>query len=158
MRYSELEVEIGRLVAAAPEQGVRAFGADTVTRLARADRLDDADEDELTEDAWAALTGACANVLTIGAGELRRALTTIDEGILADGDLDTEVVAVISALEHWQGYLEGDGRDQIRELALRAIEDVDHEVSAALDDFLAAPEVAAEYARLRRFLAPRAER
>ncbi|MFJ9951693.1 hypothetical protein [Kitasatospora sp. NPDC091207] len=157
MNYSELEAEILRLVGAAAEDGVRAFGEETVIRLVRPERFRDADEGELTADAWAALATACANVLTLSAAELRRELAVIDDGILADGDLDTEVLAVIQALEHWQGYLEQNGREEIYELAIRSIEDVDHEVSAVLDDFLATPDMATEYERIRRLLGPRAD-
>ncbi|MEU6355914.1 hypothetical protein ABZ896_42490 [Streptomyces sp. NPDC047072] len=158
MDYSEVEAEIRRWVDAASDDGVRVFAEETVTRLVRAERLQDAYEGELTEDAWAALSGACANVLTLGAAELRGALATIDDGILTDGDMDTEVLAVLQALEHWQGYLERNARDEVYELAIRSVEDVDYEVSAVLDDFLATPEMAAEYARVRRLLGAVAER
>ncbi|MFI5527840.1 hypothetical protein ACIA8O_04705 [Kitasatospora sp. NPDC051853] len=154
MDYSELDAEIRRLVGAATESGVRAFGEETVVRLVRPERFRDADEGELTADAWAALANACANVLTLGAAGLGRELATIDDGILADDDLDTGVLAVVQALEHWQGYLEQNGREEVYELAIRSIEDVDHEVSAALGDFLATPEMAAEYERIRRLLDP----
>ncbi|WP_149263931.1 hypothetical protein [Actinomadura sp. K4S16] len=43
---------------------------------------------------------------------------------------------------------------ELYELAMRAIEEVDHQVSADLDDFLATPEMAAEHERIRRLLAP----
>ncbi|MFE3032302.1 hypothetical protein ACFXKY_11675 [Streptomyces canus] len=152
MDYGEVEAEIHRLVSAASEGDVRAFGSQTVIRLVRSERFQDADEGELTAQAWAALTTACANVLTLNAAELRAELATIDDGILTDGDLDTEVLAAIQALEHWQGYLEHSGREEIYELAIRSIEDVDHQVSAVLDDFLATPEMAAEYERIRRLL------
>ncbi|MFC8365646.1 hypothetical protein ACFUIY_37975 [Streptomyces griseorubiginosus] len=158
MDYGAVDAEIRRLVSAASEGEVRAFGQQTVIRLARSDRFQDADEDELTEQAWAALTTACANVLTLDAAELRAAVETIDDGILADGDLDTEVLVAIQALGHWQGYLEHGGREEIYELALRSIEDVDHEVCAALDDFLATPEMAAEYERIRRLLGSASDR
>ncbi|MEU6223780.1 hypothetical protein [Streptomyces sp. NPDC047042] len=39
-------------------------------------------------------------------------------------------------------------------LAIRSVEDVDHEVFAVLDDFLGTPERAAEYERIRRSPAP----
>lgn len=152
MNYGEVEAEIRRLVGAASEEDVRTFGTETVIRLARSERFQDADEDELTTEAWASLTSACANVLTLGAVALRGELATIDDGILADGDLDTEVLAAVQALEHWQGYLEHHEREEIYELAIRSLEDVDREVSAALDDFLATPEMAAEYERIRRLL------
>ncbi|MGW5054753.1 hypothetical protein [Actinokineospora sp. NPDC004072] len=38
------------------------------------------------------------------------------------------------------------------QLAIRSLEAVDYEVSADLDDFLASPEMAAEFARIGRHL------
>ncbi|MEV7982323.1 hypothetical protein [Streptomyces sp. NPDC086519] len=154
MNYTEVEADILRLVIGATEGGARAFGEETVTRLVRPELLRDADEDELTEDAWTALGNACANVLTISAAELEDKLATIYDGILVDDGLDTGVLTVISALAHWQSYLESNRRGELYELAIRSIEDVDHEVSAALDDFLATPEMAAEYERIRSLLEP----
>ncbi|MFG3024468.1 hypothetical protein ACGFZQ_39125 [Streptomyces sp. NPDC048254] len=157
MNYSELEADILRLIVEATEDGVRAFGEETVTRLVRPELLRGAAEDELTEDARAALTHACANVLTISAAELHNAIATIYDGILVDDDLDAGVLTAISALAHWKSYLEQNRRGELYELAIRSIEDVDHEVSADLDDFLATPEMAAEYERIRRLLDPGAK-
>ncbi|MFG2952947.1 hypothetical protein ACGF5O_04325 [Streptomyces sp. NPDC048291] len=157
MDYSELEAEVLRLVVGATEAGVRAFGEETVSRLVRPELLRGAAEDELTEDARAALTTACANVLTISAAELHDALARIYDGILVEDDLDPGVLTAISALAHWKSYLEQNRRGELYELAIRSIEDIDHEVSADLDDFLATPEMAAEYERIRRLLAPDAK-
>lgn len=142
------------MIVAATEDDVRAFGEETVTRLVRPELLDGADEDELTEEARAALTTACANVLTISAAELHDALAAIYDGILVDDDLDPGVLTAIRALAHWHSYLEQNRRGELYELAVRSIEEVDHEVSADLDDFLATPEMAAEYERIRRLLDP----
>ncbi|MET7668616.1 hypothetical protein [Micromonospora luteifusca] len=76
----------------------------------------------------------------------------IDEGIVADGDLDQGLLTVITALEHWTTYLEENGRGELYELAIRSIEEVDFQVSADLDDVLATPKMAAEYERIRRLL------
>ncbi|MFD4600866.1 hypothetical protein ACFWPQ_22930 [Streptomyces sp. NPDC058464] len=157
MDYSELEAEILRLIVGATEGSVRAFGEETVTRLVRPELLRGAAEDELTDEARAALTTACANVLTISAAELHDELATIYDGILVDDGLDLGVLTVISALAHWQSYLEQNRRGEVYELAIRSIEDIDQEVSADLDDFLATPEMAAEYERIRRLLAPDAK-
>ncbi|MDX3848669.1 hypothetical protein [Streptomyces europaeiscabiei] len=157
MNYSEVEADILRLIAEATEGSVRAFGEQTVTRLVRPELLRGAADDELTEDARAALTTACADVLTISAAELHDALATIDDGILVDDDLDTGVLTAISALAHWKSYLEQNRRGELYELAIRSIEDVDHEVSADLGDFLATPEMAAEYERIRQLLDPGAK-
>ncbi|MDX2524788.1 hypothetical protein [Streptomyces europaeiscabiei] len=157
MNYSEVEADILRLIVEATEGSVRAFGEQTVTRLVRPELLRGAADDELTEDARAALTTACADVLTISAAELHDALATIDDGILVDDDLDTGVLTAISALAHWKSYLEQNRRGELYELAIRSIEDVDHEVSADLGDFLATPEMAAEYERIRQLLDPGAK-
>ncbi|WP_338743658.1 hypothetical protein [Actinomadura luteofluorescens] len=153
MNYSELEADVLRMIIEAGEDDVRTFGEETVTRLVRPELLRGAAEDELSQDARAALANACANVLTISADGLRDELATIYDGILVDDDLDCGVLTAIRALSHWQSYLEQNRRGELYELAIRSIEDVDHEVSADLDDFLAAPEMAAEYERIRRLLA-----
>ncbi|MFG1919537.1 hypothetical protein [Micromonospora sp. NPDC048898] len=152
MRYDELEAAILRLVVGADEDDLRVFGLETVTRLVRQELLDTAADDELTEDAWAALTSARENVRTADATELRAQLVRIDEGILADGDLDQGVVTVITALEHWTTYLEENQRWELYELAIRSVVEIDFQVSADLDDVLATPEMAAEYARIERLL------
>ncbi|MEU5045046.1 hypothetical protein [Streptomyces griseorubiginosus] len=157
MKYSELEADILRLIVAATEDDVRAFGEETVTRLVRPERFRDAAEDELTEEARAALTTACAHILTISAAELHDVLATIYDGILVEDDLDPGVLTAVQALAHWHSYLENDRRGELYELAIRSVEDIDHDVSADLDDILAAPEMAAEYKRIRRLLDPSAE-
>ncbi|WP_328752252.1 hypothetical protein OHT57_42300 [Streptomyces sp. NBC_00285] len=154
MRYSELETDVLQLIVGATEEDVRAFGEETVTRLVRSELFRDAVEDELTDEARAALVTACANILTISAPELHDKLATIYDGILVDDDLDTGILTAVQALAHWHSYLNQNRRGELYELAIRSIEDIDHEVSADLDDFLATPEMAAEYERIRRLLGP----
>ena len=62
--------------------------------------------------------------------------------------MDPGLLIVLSALEHWTTYREEQRRGELYELAIRSLEEVDYRVSAALDDFLATPEMAAEYARI----------
>jgi hypothetical protein len=153
VRYQELEATIHHLVAEASEDNLRTFGAATVAHLVEDESLlDSAAEGELDRSAWAALTTARENVLTATATELRTQLARIDEGILSDGDMDPGLLTIISALEHWTTYLEQGRRSELYELAIRSIERVDFEVSAALDDFLAESRMAAEYERIRRLL------
>ncbi|MHC3474452.1 hypothetical protein ACYF6T_37945 [Streptomyces sp. 7R007] len=57
-------------------------------------------------------------------------------------------------MEHWHSYLEKNRRGEFYELAIRSIEDIDHKVTANLDDILATPEMAEEYKRIRRLLDP----
>ena len=154
MRYQELEAAIHQLIAEASDDNLRTFGAATVAYLVTDESLlAFAAEDELNDSAWAALTTARENVLTAPATELRTQLARIDEGTLSDGDMDPGLLTIISALEHWTTYLEQGQRSELYELAIRSIERVDFEVSAALDDFLAEPQMAAEYERIRRLLA-----
>ncbi|TCB99717.1 hypothetical protein E0H26_03965 [Micromonospora zingiberis] len=153
MRYDELETAIRRLIAEASDDNLRAFGAETVSRLVGNELLFDvADEDELDEDASSALATARENVLTASGTELRTLLTRIDDGILTDGDMDPGLLIIIAALEHWTTYLETTQRSELYELAIRSIEQVDYQVSADLGDFLAKPEMAAEYDRIERLL------
>ncbi|MFI6780314.1 hypothetical protein [Micromonospora sp. NPDC050276] len=152
MRYDELEAAILALVVAAGEAELRVFGLETVTRLVGSELLDGTVDDELTEDAWAALAAARENVRTADATELRAQLERIDAGVLTDGDLDQGILIVLTALEHWTTYLEENQRGELYELAIRSIEEVDFQVSADLDDVLATPEMAAEYARIQLLL------
>jgi hypothetical protein len=153
VRYDELEAAILQLVRRASDDNLRAFGAETVARLVREELLlDVAVDDELDEDAMAALGFARENVLTAGPTELRALLGRIDEGVLTEGDMDPGLLTVISALEHWTTYLETGRRGELYELAIRSIEEVDFQVSADLSDFLAKPEMAGEYERIERLL------
>ncbi|MFE3074402.1 hypothetical protein [Streptomyces sp. NPDC059247] len=154
MNYNEVEASVLQLVTEATEDNARAFAEQTVTRLVRPELLHSAAEYELSEDARTALTTACVNVLTMNAAELHDLLATIDDGIVVDDGLDTGVLTTVTALEHWKNYLERNRRSEVYELAVRSIEAIDHDVSASLEDFLATPEMAAEYARIRLLLAP----
>ncbi|MFI2711289.1 hypothetical protein ACH495_14300 [Micromonospora sp. NPDC018662] len=153
MRYQEFEAAVRRLVAGAREEALRAFGAETVARVVRDEELPGiAAAGELDDAASAAFAVARANAATAGAADLRALLTRIDDGVLSDGDMDPELLIAVSALEHWTTYLETGRRDEIHELAVRAVEQVDYRVPADLDDFLATPEMSAEYARIERLL------
>jgi hypothetical protein len=151
--YDELEEAILQLIRDAGEDNLRAFGAETVVRLLREELLlDVAVEEELDEDAAEALGIARESVPTAGPSELRAQLERIDEGVLTDGDMDPALLIGISALEHWTTYLETGEREELYELAIRSFERVDFEVSADLGDFLAKPEMAAEYERIEGLL------
>jgi hypothetical protein len=152
VKYPELEAAVLALVIAASDESAEAFGAATITRLLRDEALADAGQDELTEDAWAALTRARESILTLDAGELQTLIARIDEGIVVDDDLDRGIVAALTALMHWSSYLRGRRRGELYELAIRSIEDVDFQVNADLDDVLATPEMSAEYERIQRLL------
>ncbi|MEU5549464.1 MULTISPECIES: hypothetical protein [unclassified Micromonospora] len=153
MRYDQLETAIRRLVDTAGEDELRVFGVETVARLVRDEGLVDVAADgELDEDAAAAFALARKTVGTADAATSRALITRIEEGALTDGDMDPDLLIALIALEHWTTYLETGQRDELYELALRSVEEVDHQVSADLDDFLATPEMAAEYERIARLL------
>ncbi|MFI6624348.1 hypothetical protein [Streptomyces sp. NPDC050528] len=57
-------------------------------------------------------------------------------------------------MAHWKSYLEQNRRGELYELAIHSVEDVEHQVSADLDDILATAEMAAEHERMRRLLDP----
>ncbi|MER5455514.1 hypothetical protein ABT008_12090 [Micromonospora sp. NPDC002389] len=153
MRYDQLETAIRRLVDTAGDDELRVFGTETVARLVRDERLVDiAADGELDEDAVAAFTLARESAGAADATASRALMTRIDEGVLTDGDMDPELLIVLAALEHWTTYLEAGQRGELYELAIRSVEQVDYQVSAQLDDFLATPEMAAEYARIARLL------
>jgi hypothetical protein len=154
VKYPELETAVLQLVIAASDESAEAFGAATITRLLRDEVVEDAGQDELTEDAWAALTRARESILTIDAEGLETLIARIDAGILVDDDLDRGIVAAMTALMHWSTYLRGRRRGELYELAIRSIEDVDFQVNADLDDVLATPEMSAEYERIQRLLTP----
>lgn len=153
MKYPELEAAILQLVIAASDESAEAFGAATITRLLRDEVVEDARRDELTDDAWAALTCARESILTIDADELGTLIARIDAGIVVDDGLDRGIVAVLTALMHWSSYLQTGQRGELYELAIRSIEDVDFQVNADLDAMLATPEMSAEYERIQRLLA-----
>lgn len=152
MDYAEVEQAVLGFVMGASEADLRAFGVETVVRLTSYETLEDAASVEFDEDALRAFELACANAATADAAELRGYLVKVDEGTLSDGDMDSEVLLALSALEHWTTYLEEGSSGELYELAIRSIEEVDFQVSATLGDFLAEPAMAAEYARIERLL------
>lgn len=60
---------------------------------------------------------------------------------------------ILDALERWITFLETGRRGELHRLAIRSIEQVDFQVEADVNDFLATPEMATEYERIRRVLA-----
>ncbi|SBT45723.1 hypothetical protein [Micromonospora auratinigra] len=152
MRYEALEGAVRQLITTATEADLRAFGAATVARVIEDGARLDLTRADLDERAWLAFREAGNAVPTAGPAELREYLGRIDEGTLADGDMDFPLPAILDALERWTAFLETGRRDELYELAIRSIELVDFQVEADLDDVLATPEMAAEYDRIRRLL------
>ncbi|GHH42967.1 hypothetical protein [Lentzea cavernae] len=152
MHYSEVEKAVRELVAAADDDKRQRFGAETVVRLTTGEDLADAAEAEFDDDAQQAFEQARTDPATSTPDQLRAWLETIDAGTLSDGDMDPQVLWALEALEHWAGFLDGGDPEFVAQLAIRSLEAVDYEVSARLDDFLASPEMAAEFERIGRHL------
>ncbi|MDX3659902.1 hypothetical protein PV646_21595 [Streptomyces sp. ID05-26A] len=149
MRYDEVEQAVRELVTAADDEQRHRFAASTVVRLTAADDLADAAEAEFDEDAQQAFAQARTDPAGSAPDRLRAWLDTIDRGTLSDGDMDPQVLWALEALDHWAGFLADRDPEFVVQLAIRSLEAVDYEVSARLDDFLASPEMAAEFDRIR---------
>ncbi|WP_439658535.1 hypothetical protein ACSHWB_40085 [Lentzea sp. HUAS TT2] len=152
MHYNEVEQAVHELVAAADDERRHRFCAETVVRLTTGDDLADAAETEFDDDARQAFEQARTDPAGSTPDQLRAWLDTIDEGTLSDGDMDPQVLWALEALEHWAGFLADRDPEFVEQLAIRSLESVDFEVSARLDDFLASPEMAAEFERIGRHL------
>ncbi|WP_053734866.1 hypothetical protein [Nocardia sp. NRRL S-836] len=148
MHYNDVEKAVRELVTAADDGQRHRFGAETVVRLTTGDDLADAAAAEFDDDARQAFGQACADPAGSTPDRLRAWLDTIDEGTLSDGDMEPQVLRALEALEHWAGFLGDRDPEFVVQLAIRSLEAVDHEVSARLDDFLASPEMAAEFDRI----------
>lgn len=152
VHYNEVEKAVRELVAAADDGKRHRFAADTVVRLTSGDDLPSAAEAEFDDDARQAFAAARTDPAGSTADQLRAWLDTIDDGTLSDGDMDPRLLWALEALEHWAGFLTDRDPEFVTQLAIRALEEVDYQVSADLDDFLAAPEMAAEFARIGKYL------
>jgi hypothetical protein len=142
------------MVDAADDERLRAFATETVLRLTRdTELIRSMSRWELDSNAWLALNEACQHVLTADPAELRRQLTQIDAGVLTDGDMDSILLIVVMSLDLWASFLETGDRRAVYELAIRSIDLVDFQAEDGDPvDFLAAPDMAAEYARITRAL------
>ncbi|MFJ5986355.1 hypothetical protein [Lentzea sp. NPDC092896] len=152
MHYSEVEQAVRELVTAAGDEQRHRFGAETVVRLTTGDDLTDAAGAEFDDDAQQAFEQARTDPAGSTPDRLRAWLDTIDEGTPSDGDMDPQVLWALEALEHWTGFLVDRDPEFVVQLAIRSLEAVDYEVSARLDDFLASPEMTAEFDRIGRHL------
>jgi hypothetical protein len=152
VHYTEVEQAVRELVAGADDERRHQFGAETVVRLTAGDDLADAAGAEFDDDARQAFEQARTDPASSTPDRLRAWLDTIDQGTLSDGDMDPQVLWALEALEHWASFLVDRDPEFVVQLAIRSLEAVDHEVSARLDDFLASPEMAAEFDRIGRHL------
>jgi hypothetical protein len=151
VRYAEAEKALRDLAATADADRCRRFGADVVVRLTSDADMREAAEFDFDEDAQFAFAEACADPANSNGVQLRALLQRIDAGVLSDGNMDPRVICAVMALDHWAGYLTGDPA-AIGDLAIMSVEEVDFQVPGNLDDFLATPEMAAEYARITALL------
>jgi hypothetical protein len=152
VHYTEVEQAVRELVTAAHDEKRHLFGAATVVRLTTGDDLAEAAEAEFDDDAHQAFERARTDPAGSTPDRLRAWLDTIDQGTLSDGDMDPRVLWALEALDHWASFLAGRDPEFVVQLAIRSLEAVDYEVSASLDDFLASPEMAAEFDRISRHL------
>ncbi len=152
VHYNEVEQAVRELVTAADDEKRHRFGAETVVRLTAGGDLADAAEAEFDDDAHQAFEQARTDPAGSTPDRLRAWLDTIDKGTLSDGDMDPQVLWALQALEHWASFLVDRDPEVVVQLAIRSLEAVDYEVSARLDDFLASPEMAAEFDRIGRHL------
>lgn len=152
MHYNDVEKAVRELVAAADDGKRHRFAADTVVRLTADDELAAAAEVEFDDDAQQAFAQARKDPAGSTADQLRAWLDTIDEGTLSDGDMDPHVLWALEALEHWASFLADRDPEFVTQLAIRALEAVDYEVSAKLDDFLGTEQMAAEFDRIGGYL------
>jgi hypothetical protein len=152
VHYNEVEQAVRELVAAAHNEKRHRFGAETVVRLTTGDDLADAAGVEFDHNAQQAFEQARTDPAGSMPDRLRTWLDTIDKGTLSDGDMDPQLLRALEALEHWASFLTDRDPEFVVQLAIRSLEAVDYEVSASLDDFLASPEMAAEFDRISRHL------
>lgn len=152
MNHSEVRELVRDLVAAADAADRHRLGAATVARLTGDDELAEAAEAEFDDDARRAFAEACAAPADSTPGQLRAWLDRIEEGTLSDGDMDPQVLFALEALDHWAAYLAEGDPDSLVELAMVSLDEVDYQVSADVDDFLATPETSAELDRITALL------
>jgi hypothetical protein len=139
VHYSEVEREVDRLVASAAPEDRLAFARHAVAELTRRPGLDAAVEAGFAPDAARAFREVLRDAVALDAPTLGERIEVIDAGDLSDGDMDSDALWALTALESWQRFQAGD-ETAVRTLALTLIEVVDFEVDgAALDDFLADP-------------------
>ena len=131
-----------------------AFAQQTLQQVITAPIVNDIDWDgELDENARNALRSAMTDTLSTPSAELRAHLESVDAGVLTDGDMDPCLLQLIDAIAAWAAYLDTQKMSDLLLLANMAVEQIDFQVEAPLDDFLSSQEMRAERDRIAACLA-----
>ncbi|MDH6279893.1 YcxB family protein [Prescottella agglutinans] len=148
--YEEVENTVRECAAHATAAAQVEFGIAVTRELLTADGVAAAAAAELTEAAARAVSAAADAVGTASAEQLRAWIVEIDEGDLSDGDMDSDLLRAITALEAWADYLEDRSSERIAALGIALLEQADFRASGApLDDFLGTPENRQSFERIR---------
>ncbi len=148
--YEEVENSVRECAAHATARAQVEFGIAVTRELLTADGVAAAAAAELTETGARAVSAAADGTGTASAEQLRAWITEIDDGDLSDGDMDTDLLRAITALETWTAYREDESSERIAALGIALLEQADFRASGApLDDFLAPPQTRLAFARIR---------
>ena len=154
MHYAEFSNWLSQSIERASEQRRMAFAQQTLQQVITAPIVNDIDWDgELDENARNALRSAMTDTLSTPSAELRAHLESVDAGVLTDGDVDPCLLQLIDAIAAWTAYLDTQKMSDLLLLANMAVEQIDFQVEAPLDDFLSSQEMRAERDRIAACLA-----
>jgi hypothetical protein len=157
MKYAEFKSWLSDLLEKAPEVRRLAFARDTIGQVLNSfgEKASKDLQLDLSEAACIALLTATREVLTAPPEVLRGYLAIIYAGQLDDegGNMDPYLLDVIVSLQDWVDYLNTKNTYYLLHLADQLIAQIDWEVGASLDDFLASPEMRAERDRISALLA-----
>lgn len=152
--YEVVENSVRECATRATAAAQTEFGIAVTRELLTAEGVAEAAAAELTDAGARAIGAAADGVGTASAEQLRAWIVEIDEGDLSDGDMDTDLLRAITALETWAAYLEERSSERIAALGIALLEQADFRAGGApLDDFLATPETRLAFERLRAALA-----
>lgn len=153
MRYQDVVEDIDEMTRAATVERCDALTARIVTTYVDLTIRETPLSLELTPPAQQAFLAIAERAATATAQEIHTALATIDAGVLTEGDMDSDLLRALEALEARATLLNGDAASGARRAAWCLLESVDEALPASLDDFLAGPEMAAAYLDVREALA-----
>lgn len=150
MTWDEFDSWLRAAIAGAGSAQREALAADVVTRMTRQEVfgkvLDPASE--LDESGWAALARAREALFTASPDELRQRLQDVDAATLTEGNMDPYLLWAICAVTHWAEFRDGGEEEELRWLALTAIDEADFVEEGDIQDFLAKQLLRAEADRI----------
>lgn len=154
MRYDEVERAVRSAAEAAAPADRNSMMTYAVARLARPGVAEPAVDEEFTAEAARVFRQACAEATDATAETLDRHLAMVDAGTLSDGDMDHEVMWALSALEARRDFLLRGDPELVASVAIGLLEIIDFRIRGAeIDDFLADPEMLAQYQTILALLA-----